>query len=168
MKNIEIERKFLIKKEFLPKNLKTYKSVEIEQCFIYLKPVIRIRRMDDKYYLTLKSKPPKDLDNKNDLVRSEYEVEITKKAYKDLSKMCSGRIIKKTRFLIPYKKFTIELDVFKNEYKGLYYAEVEFKNINDAKKFIPPDWFYKDVTGIDKYKNTSLSVCKKPENIVKY
>lgn len=158
MKNIEIERKYLVKK--IPFSLSKYKHIDIEQSFIYIKPAIRVRKAGNKYFLTVKSKAPSNV-CKSDLARTEFEIEITKKAYTDLSKKIIGRKIVKTRYLIPYKKHTIELDVFKGVYKGLIYAEVEFKDIKSAKKFVSPGWFYKDVTGIEKYKNTSLAISKK-------
>ena len=168
MKNVEIERKFLVKKSDLNFNLSKYKHSNIAQGFIYLKPAIRIRKSDDKYFLTIKTKPPKKLNVKNDLARTEYEIEIPKKCYNYLLKCCKGRIIKKTRYYIPYKHYIIEIDVFKGELKGLIYAEVEFNSVAEAMKFKKLKWFFKDVTGIEKYKNTQLSICKNPKNVVKY
>ena len=49
---MEIERKFLIKE--LPENLETYPSHLIEQAYLCTKPVVRIRRQDDDYYMTYK------------------------------------------------------------------------------------------------------------------
>lgn len=168
MKNIEIERKFLVKKSDLPNEYKKNFHSKMEQAFIYLKPAIRVRKVDNKYYLTVKTKAPIELGDVDDLARTEFEIEISKKAYIDLSKFCKGRIIKKTRYYIPYGNHTIELDIFDKDFRGLIYAEVEFKSVREANKFNPPSWFYKEVTNINKYKNTSLSICKKPKDIVKY
>ena len=164
MKNLEIEKKYLIYKNDLILDYKKYPYVKIEQRFIYLKPAIRIRKMDDKYFLTIKSKPPKKYSGTNDLVRTEFEIEISKKAYLDLAKLCKTRTLSKTRYLIPYKQgrktYKIELDIFEKELKGLIYAEIEFSSVKDAETFVPPSWFSRDVTGIEKYKNTQLSICK--------
>lgn len=156
-KNLEIERKFLVKKENLPNDLKQYKYVEIEQGFISLKPCIRIRKSNDDYYLTIKTKSPKKYNRYDDLVRGEYEFDISRSAYKKLYKKCDGIILKKTRYFIPYKKHILELDIFKNEYKGLIYCECEFESVKEANNFIPPDWVDREVTNIEKYNNTSLS-----------
>lgn len=172
MKNIEIEKKYLIRKKDIGFSLNRFKYSKIVQGFIYLKPAIRIRKVDDKYYLTIKSKAPKELSGFDDLVRTEYDIEISKKAYLDLLKLCKGRIIYKTRYYIPYKfnkkLYTIELDVFEKALKGLIYAEIEFKTVKDAQKIRVPEWFYKDITNIEKYKNTQLSICKNVENVLKY
>ena len=168
MKNVEIERKFLVRKKDIKLDLNKYKHSDISQGFIYIKPAIRIRKTDDKYSLTIKTKPPKDVKAKDDLARAEYEIEIPKKCYDYLRKFCMGRIIKKTRYYIPYKRYIIELDVFKGELKGLIYAEIEFNSVKNAEKFSPLSWFYKDVTGIEMYKNTQLSICKNIENVLKY
>ena len=168
MKNVEIERKFLVKKSDIKLDLSKYKCSKIVQGFIYIKPAIRIRKADDKYYFTIKTKPPKSVKCKDDLARTEYEVEIPKKCYNYLLKFCTGRLIKKTRYYIPYKRYTIELDIFEGDLKGLIYAEIEFKSVKDATNFAPPKWFFKDVTGIEKYKNTQLSICKIIKNVLRY
>lgn len=168
MKNVEIERKFLVKKDDIDFDLKKYKSVKIAQGFLYIKPAIRVRKAGDKYYFTIKTKPPKSIKAIDDLARTEYEVEIPKKCYNHLLKFCTGRIIKKIRYYIPYKRYTIELDIFEAELKGLIYAEIEFKSVKEAMKFKPPKWFYRDVTGIEKYKNTQLSICKIIKNVLRY
>ena len=50
---MEIERKFLIKKDRFPDNLAQYPCHEIEQGYLCTEPVVRIRRQDDSYILTL-------------------------------------------------------------------------------------------------------------------
>lgn len=172
MKNVEIEKKYLVRISDVKFDYKKYPSIKIIQGFIYLKPAIRVRKSNDKYYLTVKDKPPKEIDIKNDLARTEFEIEITKKAFNDLLKLCKGRIIYKTRYLIPHiaggKRYTIEFDVFEKALKGLFYAEIEFKTVKEALKFKDLDWFYRDVTGVEKYKNTQLSICKNLKNIIQY
>ena len=54
MKKMEIERKYLIKK--LPENLESYPCRHIEQGYLCTAPVVRIRKDNDKYELTYKSK----------------------------------------------------------------------------------------------------------------
>ena len=69
-----------------------------------------------------------------------------------------GIVIAKTRYLIPLTgSLTIELDVFKNEYKGLHLAEVEFETEEEANTFCPPDWFGEDVTYDGRYHNSTMS-----------
>ena len=52
--NMEIERKYLV--ETCPFSLHDYPSHEIEQGYLNTEPVVRIRRYDDSYVLTYKSK----------------------------------------------------------------------------------------------------------------
>ena len=47
---MEIERKYLIEKEQLPKNLSDYPFHRIEQGYLCTSPVVRIRRQDDEYF----------------------------------------------------------------------------------------------------------------------
>ena len=51
---MEIEKKYLVKK--LPENLETYPFNQLEQCYLCVNPVVRIRRRDDAYILTYKSR----------------------------------------------------------------------------------------------------------------
>ncbi len=145
---MEIERKFLI--PVLPKNLSSYTFHHIEQGYLCTEPVVRIRREDDTYYMTYKSKGM--------MVREEYNLPLTKEAYEHLKPKADGIVISKTRYLIPFDgKLTIELDVFHNDYDGLYLAEVEFESEEEALSFVPPAWFGEDVTLDGRYHNSFMS-----------
>ena len=145
---MEIERKFLIKK--LPDNLTSYKARKIEQAYLCTDPVVRVRRDNDEYYLTYKSKGM--------IVREEYNLPLTKEAYGHLLAKADGNIITKTRYEIPEKdNLTIELDVFEGKFDGLLLAEVEFASEEEALAYIPPEWFGEDVSNSTKYHNSTLS-----------
>ena len=145
---MEIERKFLIKK--LPDNLTSYKARKIEQAYLCTDPVVRVRRDNDDYYLTYKSKGM--------IVREEYNLPLTKEAYGHLLAKADGNIITKTRYEIPEKEnLTIELDVFEGKFDGLLLAEVEFASEEEALGYIPPEWFGEDVSNSTKYHNSTLS-----------
>ncbi len=145
---MEIERKFLIKK--LPDNLTSYKARKIEQAYLCTDPVVRVRRDNDDYYLTYKSKGM--------IVREEYNLPLTKEAYGHLLAKADGIIITKTRYEIPEKdNLTIELDVFEGKFDGLLLAEVEFASEEEALGYVPPEWFGEDVSNSTKYHNSTLS-----------
>lgn len=147
---MEIERKYLIQKENLPKNFMDYPSHKIEQGYLCTSPVVRIRRQDDEYYLTYKSKGL--------MSREEYNLPLTKEAYLHLKPKADGIVISKTRYLIPEKNdLTIELDIFHDVYDGLILAEVEFATEIDANNYLPPEWFGEDVTFSSQYHNSTLS-----------
>ena len=101
---------------------------------------MRIRKEDQEYYLTYKSKGL--------LAREEYNLPLTEDAYRHLLKKADGIVLTKRRYLIPIPDtdLTVELDEFSGEYKGLFLAEVEFETMDMAENFIPPSWFGTDVT----------------------
>ena len=102
---MEIERKFLISKENLPADLDAYPHHKLEQGYLSTAPVVRIRKEDDNYYLTYKSKGL--------MTREEYNLPLTKESYEHMRPKADGILISKTRYLIPEKdRLTIELDVF--------------------------------------------------------
>lgn len=144
---MEIERKFLIKE--LPNNLDSYKFHIIEQAYLTTEPVIRIRRQDNDYYMTYKGKGL--------LSHEEYNLPLTEEAYYTLKSKADGNIISKKRYLIPYKQYTIELDIFDIPFKPLILAEVEFPTEKEAETFIPPKWFDVDVTNNREYYNSNMS-----------
>ena len=147
MKSYEIERKYLVKQ--VPENLASYPFHEIEQGYLCTEPVVRIRRQDEEYYLTYKSKGL--------MIREEYNLPLTKDAYFHLREKIDGRLISKRRYLIPLEPYTIELDVFHSPKDDLILAEVEFPSEEDALTFTPPDWFGEDVTNSSLYHNSRLS-----------
>ena len=145
---MEIERKYLISQ--LPEELDSYQKKIIQQGYLCTEPVVRIRRQDDEYILTYKSKGL--------MMREEYNLPLTRESYEHLKKKTDGILLSKIRYCIPYKDgLTIELDVFDAPYKGLYLAEVEFPTREMAEAFIPPEWFGEDVTFSSAYHNSTLS-----------
>ena len=92
------------------------------------------------------------------MVREEYNLPLTEKAYYHLREKADGYLITKKRYLIPYnEKLTIELDVFEGDLAGLILAEVEFDTEEEANTFLPPEWFGEDVTFSAMYHNSTLS-----------
>ena len=68
MKNLEIERKFLVDVNKIPYDLLTLEKKEIEQGYILHNPAIRIRAISNsEYYMTFKSSTD------NSLVRNEID-----------------------------------------------------------------------------------------------
>lgn len=146
MENMEIERKFTLKS--VP-DLSRYEVKRIEQAYLCTDPVVRVRRSNDNYYMTYKSKGV--------LSHEEYNLPLTKEAYEHLAAKADGNVIRKNRYLIPYGDYTIELDVFDEPFAPLTFAEVEFPSVEEANSFVPPDWFDCDVTADERYSNSYLS-----------
>ena len=145
---MEIERKFLIKK--MPENLEQYPFHLIEQGYLCTAPVVRIRRQDDDYYLTYKSKGM--------MVREEYNLPLTKESYYHLLLKADGRIITKTRYVIPIENgLFVELDIFEGDLAPLVLAEIEFPDEAFAKAYQAPSWLKEDVTYSSEYHNSTLS-----------
>ena len=159
---MEIERKFTVKT--LPKDYEQYPFHHIEQAYLNTNPVVRVRKEDDRYYLTYKGKGM--------LAREEHNLDLNEESYYHLRAKADGNVISKKRYLIPltnprFKEggptppadyvLTIELDVFDDPFKPLILAEVEFGSKEAAESFIPPDWFWEDVTYDAEYHNSNLS-----------
>ncbi len=152
---MEIERKFTVR--HLPDELDSYEYRIIEQAYLTTEPTIRVRREDDRYYMTYKGVGGSN----TSLSHEEYNLPLTKEAFETLSSKADGNIIRKKRVLIPYGKHMIELDIFDEPFKPLIIAEVEFETVDAANAFVPPDWFDEDVTDQREYRNAYLSFMNK-------
>lgn len=147
---MEIERKFLIDMKQLPFRPEDFPCRHIEQGYLCTEPVVRIRRDNEKYFLTYKSKGL--------MVREEYNLPLTQEAYEHLISKADGRIICKKRYVIPMEdSLNLELDIFEGDLAPLVLAEIEFPDEETAQSYEAPDWLGEDVTYSARYHNSSLS-----------
>ncbi len=154
---MEIERKYEIKK--LPGELAQYNYKIIEQGYLCHNPTIRIRKSNDDYIMTYKSKFGIEPKGKGSaLINNEIELLLTEEAYQILKTKTDGNYIYKTRYLVPLESgLTAELDVFEGKLAGLIFVEVEFPDEGSADDFVPPAWFGKELSSDKRYSNYHLS-----------
>ncbi|MDR3240497.1 MAG: CYTH domain-containing protein [Clostridiales bacterium] len=171
---MEIERKFLLHQ--LPFALDGYEQLDIEQTYISVSPVIRLRRShtrdrvrnradsrpDDRpdvhpdYFLTVK--------HGGSIAHEEAEFPLTEAQYQKLLLKAETDAVRKTRVLIPLDNaLTAELDVYHGALNGLLTVEVEFESLAEAMAFTPPGWFGEDVSENAAYSNSSLAIYGRPD-----
>lgn len=154
----EIERKFLVDIKLLEGNPDDYEHVTIRQGYLVIGEdgsEARVRDKAGKYSLTVKTR--------GDLVRGEWETELTEDQFETLWPATEGKRVEKTRFKIPYGEHVIELDIYEGDLEGLVSAEIEFEDVHAAEEFEPPVWLRKDVTQESGFKNQNLA-CKGAPN----
>lgn len=156
MKNMEIERKFLVLNE-------DYKQLAISHYHItqgYLSKdpdrTIRVRIKTlaggiGHAFLTIKSKP-----NEMGFSRFEWEKEIDIADAKQFIDMCLPGVIEKTRWLVTANpsSLTWEVDEFHGRLAGMVIAELELENEQQA--FEKPDFVGQEVTGDARYYNANM------------
>ena len=156
---LEIERKWLVKEEILKKqdciHLEDFDYRDISQGYLCAVPVIRIRKSIKKsgeshYMLSYKGRGL--------LEREEYNLPLTAEAYESLKGKIEGRLIEKRRYILPFGKYKIELDIFKGKLEGLIYAEVEFPSKEEAENFSAPEWFNRELTEEPGKSNADLAL----------
>ena len=143
----EIERKFLVDPAQLPPLEHPH---IIRQGYIPTQgtATVRVRISSEKAFLTLKGRA-------TGISRSEFEYPIpVEDAGKMLSELCAKPLIKKRRYLIPYRGHTWELDIFEGENAGLIVAEIELGNENEV--FEKPRWITEEVSFDPRYRNANL------------
>jgi CYTH domain-containing protein len=147
MDNIEIERKFLVKGEFLPFAVG---KAQISQGYLCasFERTVRIRIKDHSAFITIKG--PSD-DNGFSRVEFEYPVPVDDAG--EILNLCES-LIEKERYYVPFGEHVFEVDVFHGMHEGLIIAELELQSVNET--FEKPDWLGKEVTGDERYYNACL------------
>lgn len=150
---IERERKWLITQP--PPGLSRFPHKLIEQGYLVIAtrqhPIeVRVRRSGTHYVLTVKQG--------GKLSRLEIEVPIPSRSAKMLWPLTKGKRVMKMRYKIPYQGLTIELDEYRAHARGLHTAEVEFDSAAAMRRFSPPNWFDREITGRKRYSNTRLAM----------
>ncbi|MFH0939709.1 MAG: adenylate cyclase [Planctomycetota bacterium] len=144
---VEIEHKFLVRRERLPRRLPS--GVKIKQGYLAVKPVVRVRLITNARrttaFLTIKGPGLRQ--------RSEFEYAIPVCDARTLLRLCGSRVIQKIR-----RQFgPWELDEFRGRHRGLWLAEVELKSRHDL---LPkrPAWIGKEVTNNRRFSNAVLAM----------
>lgn len=154
---MEIEKKYRIK--YLPEQLEQYEKKEIEQGYLAVGPVVRIRKSNDEYILTYKSKFGIDDSKSNGAkVCNEVELPLTETSYEHLKEKIDNKLVRKVRYIIPLENgLKAELDIFQEQLEGLTIVEVEFPDTEAVASFNEPDWFGEDVSQDKRFTNSRLS-----------
>ncbi len=147
--NIEIERKFRVKGDFMPFASKSY---AIKQGYLCSdkKRTVRIRIKGDKGFITIKGAA-----NEKGFSRFEWEKEIEASDAEQLLLLCDEGIIDKIRYEVPYDGKIFEIDVFRGVNEGLALAELELESESEA--FSSPDWLGEEVTTDVRFYNSYIS-----------
>jgi len=146
----EIERKFLLKS--LPDKLKRSRCYIIDQGYLASESAgrqVRLRKKGKTALLTFKVG--------RGAHREEREIKLSTKQFAALWPGTAGRRLRKVRCEIPWKDLVIEIDIYRGRHFGLIVAEVEFRNHTSCRKFKPPSWFGREVTGEKRYSNVRLA-----------
>ncbi len=143
----EIEKKFLLTNDDW-RSLGTGESY----CQGYLNSekgrTVRVRIIADRGILTIKGPNVGG-------TRLEFEYSIPlEDAREILHELCAKPLIEKTRYKIPYKGFTWEVDEFKGENAGLVFAEIELQH--EGQEFEKPSWIGREVSDDSRYYNANL------------
>ncbi|KGN74456.1 adenylate cyclase [Porphyromonas macacae] len=146
---MEIEHKFLVNDIGFLADATT--SFRISQGYLSeSSPTLRIRIAGQRAFLTVKSS---SIDG--GLSRHEWEYEIPVEEARQMLPLCKGHVIEKTRYIVPYKDKTWEVDIFHGRYEGLAVAELEVVRADEY--FDLPPWAGTEVTGDKRYYNAYMA-----------
>jgi len=156
---IEIERKFLMKNDEWKAHVT--ETHVIKQGYLQ-------SGLDDSQKSSVRIRISNKLANINvksvelTMIRQEFEYDIPlHDAEQMLTTLCSGVVIEKTRYYVPYGSHLWEIDIFEGENKGLQMAEIELLDLDE--KFELPDWIGDEVSDDKRYYNIYLLKHPYPE-----
>jgi len=146
---VEIERKFLVRKERLPAELP--EGDELEQGYLCTDPTVRVRLVtgpDGTRHAELTIK------GKGLLTRAEFNYPIPAEDAEALLRLCARTLRKLRR-----KLGRFDLDHFRD--RDLWLAEIELQSEREA--FERPAWLGEEVTQDRAYSNSRLATPRAPE-----
>ena len=146
---VEIERKFLVRKERLPAELP--EGDELEQGYLCTDPTVRVRLVtgpDGTRHAELTIK------GKGLLTRAEFNYPIPAEDAEALLRLCARTLRKLRR-----KLGRFDLDHFRD--RDLWLAEIELQSEREA--FERPPWLGEEVTQDRAYSNSRLATPRAPE-----
>lgn len=155
--HFEIERKFLIRYPDLAILEKEAEATEIEQIYLLspkgISERVRKRGRNGRYVYTHTIKK-----RISDLRRAEDEREITEEEYKALLKNADPkrRVIRKTRYCLPYRGMMFEIDVFPF-WDDRAFMEIELEDECQQAELPPMISVIREVTEDRRYTNSSLA-----------
>ena len=150
MKNIEIERKFLVDKEKWSLSAKPdgtsyiqgYLSIDDDK-------IVRVRVAGDQGFLTIKG-------ISETFSHPEFEYAIPVDDARELIHQFTATRVEKVRIRIPAGNHVWEVDEFHGENEGLLMAEIELESHDEI--FEKPLWLGEEITGDKRYYNAYLSL----------
>jgi CYTH domain-containing protein len=142
--NIEIEKRFLIKKLPNLHGLKFKRTIDVYFPEITDHARLRARHQGGVFEMTKKTRK----NTNNGYIMEEQTINLLEDEFTFLAS-CSQRRIVKNRYYYPYRNIVIEIDVFEDKLEGLMIAEIEFKSEEDLENFIAPDWLGKEINNIE-------------------
>jgi len=148
---VEIERKFLVKKE-LWAALEKPLGKHYRQGYLMNSEdrVVRVRIAGDHGFITIKGAA-------QGISRLEYEYEIPKSDAEEMLERFQPEGTEKIRYRIPEDSGLVwEVDEFLAANAGLIVAEIELTD--EDQSFTRPDWLDQEVTHDERYANSNLAL----------
>ena len=143
----EIERKFLVTGDGWKEGVSERRAFRQFYLSHGDTATVRVRIVDEaSARLTVKG-------NRAGPARPEYEWDIPVEDAREMEALALGRVLVKTRHVVPAGSLAWEVDVFED---GLILAEIELPKVDAA--FDRPDWVGEEVTDQSRYYNAAMAL----------
>lgn len=150
VKNLEIERKFLVNKGVW-NALEKPMGVRYLQGYLCIdsEKTIRVRLAGDCGFLTIKGRS-------DTFSHPEFEYSVPRDEAAELILKFTPHPVEKLRYRIPAGEHVFEVDEFHGKNGGLIIAEIELNSPDES--FEKPSWLAEEVTAEERYYNANLSL----------
>lgn len=145
----EIERKFLVRSGAWKNEVTSARSLRQGYLAIDGGSNVRVRTDGERSWLTIKGRG-------EGISRPEFEYEIPFGDATELLALCRGRLVEKTRHLVPAGDRVWEIDEFSGANAGLVIAEIELPD--ESASHPCPAWLGEEVSADPRYLNANLAV----------
>ena len=147
---LEIERKFLVKKNLWQPQVKGEKLIQGYLTNAKEKASVRVRLNGTQAYLSVKGLRGADL-----ISRLEYEYPIPPSDAQEMLENFAGQVIEKIRYTQTIQGCIWEVDEFLGANAGLLVAEIELQAPDQ--EFYRPEWLGAEVSSDYRYLNSYLA-----------
>lgn len=145
MEETEIKRKFLPKT--LPDLTKLEKE-EYERYYLLTDDVdLRIQKINDKFEI-------ERMEKVSEISRNKQRMEISPKEFELLKSLAEASIVRDSYAFSQNPE--IKIRIYHGRFEGLIKVEVSFNTEEETKRFIPLDWFGKEITGTPLWRDSEL------------
>jgi adenylate cyclase len=145
----EIEHKFLVRDDSWRASVSGRRVLRQGYLTTGQDITVRVRTEGDRAWITIKGPTA-------GIRRAEFEYPIPPADADDLLTLCQGRVVEKTRHLVPHQSNLWEIDVFDGSNLGLVLAEIELSS--ESEPFELPAWVGPEVSDDRRYFNARLAI----------
>ena len=155
------KRRFIAENDFVKNLVKSFgiNGIKIEQYFVKTGKIEEgYRCVNGQYYHTIKH-------NSNFSSKKEHHKICSRSEFENNKQYKVGNVIERTKYLMTYEEFNLEVDVYRGALSGLSICRVNFRSAKEANDFKIPNICGQEITNEAAYDNVHLAINGLPNDM---